>query len=124
MALADLDGDGDLDVVLANRAGSMPHASRVLFNVGDGRFRDSGQELNVIPNKTVLLHDFDDDGDVDVLFENHAFGDYRVVTLGNDGNGRLQWLWPWWLWVAGLAVGLGVIAWITIRRRASSSAFG
>jgi len=47
--VADLDGDGDLDVFAAiqppKKGGSYVSADRVLLNDGSGNFRDSGQRL-------------------------------------------------------------------------------
>ncbi len=86
MALADLDGDGDLDAFLANgrNEGTVPNA--VLFNDGNGRFRDSGQQLGDSGSVAVTLQDFDADGDVDALVSNDwgSFFEY----FWNDGQGQ------------------------------------
>ncbi len=55
MALADLDGDGDLDAFLANGRNERTVPNTVLWNDGDGRFRDSGQQLGEAGSVEVVL---------------------------------------------------------------------
>jgi hypothetical protein len=81
--LADLDGDGDLDVFEVIYGG----LHRVWFNDGTGTFTDSGQELDVGSGNShgVALGDLDNDGDLDAfvtITERMAF----QVWL-NDGAG-------------------------------------
>jgi hypothetical protein len=64
LALGDLDGDGNPDLVAAVLDAS---GSRVLLNEGSGGFRDSGQRLGNSSNTTVALGDIDGDGDRDIL---------------------------------------------------------
>lgn len=82
IALADLDGDGDLDAFLANGRHEDSEPNTVLFNDGAGRFYDSGQRLGQAESSSVVLHDFDMDGDVDALVSNF-WGEY----YWNDGGG-------------------------------------
>ena len=67
VALGDLDGDGDLDIVVAN----VGTGSRVYLNDGDGmgNFSDSGQLLGLgsIATTSITLGDIDGDGDLDIL---------------------------------------------------------
>ena len=89
-ALADLDGDGDLDAYLV-QAGSLASPSdavdRVYFNRGDGRF-----EPGPVPPDAdgygmgVAAGDYDNDGDVDLYVTNVG----PNVLLQNDGQGRFQ----------------------------------
>ena len=83
IALADLDGDGDLDAFLANGRSEVPEPNTVLLNDGKGNFRDSGQSLGNFESWAVALADFDNDGDVDALVSNISWGEY----FWNDGNG-------------------------------------
>ena len=67
IAVADVDGDGDLDMLLGNH----DTPSHVLLNAGDGSFPTStelpgGSE----PTKSIATADVDGDGDLDVLLGN------------------------------------------------------
>jgi hypothetical protein len=86
LALADLDGDGDLDAFLANGRNEAPEPNTVLWNDGQGNFRDSGQRLGDSESWAVALEDFDSDGDIDALISNIAWGEY----FWNEGNGTFQ----------------------------------
>lgn len=69
LALADLDGDGDLDMVVANQT----PPNRLLLNDGKGRFTDASDRLDLpVPLETREVHVFDAnrDGRPDILFLN------------------------------------------------------
>lgn len=83
IALADLDGDGDLDAFLANGRNEMAEPNTVLLNDGMGNFQDSGQLLGNFESWDVVLEDFDNDGDMDALVSNISWGEY----FWNEGNG-------------------------------------
>jgi hypothetical protein len=90
ITLGDVDGDGDLDVVLANagRNGAGTTVS-IYRNDGQGNFA-SGQAFAAGPNPTALAAaDFDHDGDLDVAVTNHGFfaEGTTVTLLKNDGAG-------------------------------------
>jgi len=86
VALADLDGDGDLDAYFAtaSRTGQPLAPDLVWFNDGQGIFGDSGQSLGTASDKRVVLGDLDSDGDLDAMLAN--LGEASEVWL-NDGQG-------------------------------------
>ncbi|MFV2067852.1 MAG: FG-GAP-like repeat-containing protein, partial [Pirellulales bacterium] len=83
VALADLDGDGDLDAMVLLADGG----NRVWLNDGFGRFSDSGQSLGDQASFGVALGDVDGDGDIDALVGNR--GQSNRVWL-NDGQARFS----------------------------------
>jgi len=81
IAAADVDGDGDLDVLLGNQGSP----SRVLLNAGNGSFPTS-IELpgGNATTSSIAAADVDGDGDLDVLLGNS--GSFSCVLL-NAGGG-------------------------------------
>jgi len=90
IAVADVDGDGRLDVYLTTQAGS----NRLLRNAGKGRFEkmpgSENLQLADVIGVTASFADIDNDGDSDLyattvrggnyLFENDGKGHFRDVT--------------------------------------------
>jgi len=92
VVLADMDGDGDLDMVLA----SPSHPNRLLLNDGKGKFTDASDRLELrVPMETreVQVADFNRDGRPDILFSNITSNnagwdkDPQTRILINDGKG-------------------------------------
>ena len=85
--LGDVDGDGDLDVVVANGR-HWPQQNYVFFNRGTGVFsvaRPLGTDLAT--TYACELADLDGDGDLDIVTGNDmALGNVFL----NDGSGRFQ----------------------------------
>jgi len=80
-ALADVDGDGDLDL-LVNTLGM---GTRLFFNDGKGRFAPGKQALNPSGGATTMaLGDADGDGWLDLYI-----GNYRVSALMDMPNARV-----------------------------------
>lgn len=88
IAMADLDGDGDLDIyeAMSITSGYLVAADRVWLNDGTGTFTDSGQRLGSAWNADVELADMDGDGDVDAVVADPA-SDPSVNVYFNDGHG-------------------------------------
>ena len=95
IALADLDGDGDLDMVVANE--SPPN--RVLMNDGKGHFREAPKALQLLTSlETREVHVFDANGDKrpDILFLNLTSNnkkwdkDPQARLLINKGRGKFR----------------------------------
>ncbi len=85
VALADLDGDGDLDAVFANAALT---PSQVWLNDGRGCFADSGQELTA-QGHGVAVGDLDGDRDLDLFITCDTYDSRtrRSQVYANDGRG-------------------------------------
>ena len=87
VALGDVDGDNDLDAVVANFGlASSGEANAVWLNSGSGVFSDSGQTLGSAASYVVVLGDLDNDQDLDAFVGN--FG-ANAVWL-NDGTGTFS----------------------------------
>ena len=92
-ALADVDGDGDLDAYLVQSGrvegvGESGNANRLYLNDGDGHFTmapGSGSEDRGY-GMGVATGDYDNDGDVDLYVTNVGAN----VLLRNDGAGRFE----------------------------------
>jgi Tol biopolymer transport system component len=92
VSVGDLDGDGDLDLVVA-KGRHTPLVDRVLLNDGRGAF--SATDLSPIADRTysAVLADVDRDGDLDILVSNDA-PDRKVVYL-NDGKAHFRLAGTW-----------------------------
>ncbi|MEZ6045276.1 MAG: VCBS repeat-containing protein [Planctomycetaceae bacterium] len=90
--LGDVDGDGDLDAVLALRGQEVDDVtwySRLLLNDGTGDFTVTDQQL--VNNRTsdVSFGDLDADGDLDLVYSFSSTGNtenFNEILL-NDGTG-------------------------------------
>ena len=81
MGAADLDGDGDLDLMVALKDFL---AVQVMFNQG-GTFVAGGQFETGDETKSIAFGDFDGDGDVDAITANRR--DDSATILRNNGAG-------------------------------------
>ena len=96
-ALADIDGDGDLDAYLVQSGGLPGRAdtgvdqvgNRLYLNRGDGFFdaaTDIGDGADTGYGMGVAVGDYDNDGDVDLYVTNYG----PNALLRNDGNGTFS----------------------------------
>ena len=84
VALVDVDGDGDLDL-LVNAIG---HGTRCFVNEGQGRFQDrtaTAGTASLAGSMSLALADVDGDGDLDLYVTN-----YRTYTLRDSFGMRLR----------------------------------
>ncbi len=79
---ADLDGDGDPDVVFANRG-----EANTVFRNGAFSFASTGQSLGSEDSRNVALGDLDGDGDIDIAF---ADGVDDNTTWLNNGSANFS----------------------------------
>jgi hypothetical protein len=82
VAFADIDGDGDLDLVL----NSVGNGTWIYLNDGKGKFAASGEVLNQrLGGTSLALADIDGDGDLDLYVAN-----YRTATIRDQPNTRFS----------------------------------
>ena len=89
VVLCDVDGDGDLDLIVSNRGNSIFPASRstvsIRFNNGNGTF-SGNQDVPVTDATDIAVGDVDGDGDLDFVSPN--WGSPGTVSLClNNGSG-------------------------------------
>jgi hypothetical protein len=93
VALADVDGDGDLDLLAANIALSGPGTVSVRLNGGDatgsntGTFSGGSDPGVGNQPRSVAVGDVDGDGDLDLLTANYGSGTVSVRLNGGDATG-------------------------------------
>jgi hypothetical protein len=92
VSIGDLDGDGDLDIVLA-KGRHDPYVDKVLLNDGKGHFVTSDLGPTADRTYTAALADLDGDGDLDVVVSNDA-PDQKLLYF-NDGKGRFSVAGTW-----------------------------
>jgi|GEM_PF-4922556 len=90
VSAADIDGDGDLDVLSGNEAGTLPNAGSIHWwqNAGSGSFTQQGLDTGPESWGATLFYagDMDDDGDTDVAAISTTYLG-RLATFENQGGG-------------------------------------
>ena len=90
VAFADVDGDGDQDVLITGRNNSNNEISKLYINDGSGNFTEvSGTPFDGVSNGSIAFADVDIDGDPDLLITGliNAGGPEISNLYTNDGNG-------------------------------------
>jgi hypothetical protein len=88
IAFADVDGDGDQDIVVSGSAGGSFKVSGLYINDGTGVFVE--QAINLIEGTSfgaVAFADVDGDDDADFLLSGYQFGEGVSKLYLNDGSG-------------------------------------
>ena len=90
VSMGDLDGDGDLDLVLA-KGRHTPLLDRVLLNNGKGAFVASNLGPTADRTYTAAVADLDEDGDLDVLTSNDRPDKKLVYLQQRQGAVHREW---------------------------------
>lgn len=88
VALGDLDGDGDLDVMAAHppNTPAAPHANQMWLNTGQGAFVAGDSFAGDAPAMDVALGDVNGDGTLDAFFATQTENEVWLNRLGGDHN--------------------------------------
>ncbi|MCA8912636.1 MAG: VCBS repeat-containing protein [Planctomycetes bacterium] len=95
VALGDMDGDGDIDIVTAEFSLTFADSSRIFWNDGHGGFDLQNMTAYAVPMQAICLDvgDIDNDGDTDIVL---GTNDNSNVQAGytyfyfNDGTGNFN----------------------------------
>lgn len=95
VAFEDLDGDGDLDVIISGQDFRPVFSTEFYFNDGDGNFlRDEAQSIN-LKFGDFGLGDIDSDGDPDMVINGlDDMGNFQSRFAINDGAGNFTLVFP------------------------------
>ena len=89
IAAADLEGDGDLDLIVSAEGSCLCNTALDLFvNDGTGSFTRTTTTAGVAPNRLAIA-DFNGDGRPDVALANYRGENFASVAL-NDGSGGFR----------------------------------
>ena len=92
IAFADIDNDGDQDVLITGRSGRLSNISKLYTNDGNGVFTEVLNTPFVrVGDSSVAFADIDNDSDQDVLITGY-FGDGAIITklYNNNGSGEFE----------------------------------
>lgn len=89
--IADMDNDGDLDIIVGNGKFSIPQSNQLWINDGDGKFTLGSEKFDNRITGDIALGDVNRDGLVDVYFSNWSdtAPEWSINSLWlNEGSGR------------------------------------
>ena len=88
IAVADIDGDNDMDVLITG-AGASQNIAKLYTNDGAGVFTEvAGTPFDGVSNSSIAFADVDGDGDQDVLITGNNNTSQKIAKLyTNDGSG-------------------------------------
>ncbi|MDD3626185.1 MAG: FG-GAP-like repeat-containing protein [bacterium] len=87
IVLGDIDSDGDLDMVISGRIGSV-YVTRIYQNDGTGLFTDINTgTVDGARRGNSVIGDIDGDGDLDLIITGWFGSGYTCVIYTNDGHG-------------------------------------
>jgi len=87
IALADIDGDGDLDLIVSGYDGIGYRLDKYINN-GAGNFLAPTNFGTGVYNSSIALGDIDNDGDLDLIVTGDDGSKYRLDKYINDGAGN------------------------------------
>ncbi|WP_324673674.1 FG-GAP-like repeat-containing protein [Hymenobacter sp. GOD-10R] len=87
LAVGDLDGDGDLDILTANRNSPSANTLSVRLNDGNGTFSGTQEVPVAAISYSIVARDVDGDGDLDILSSNE---NSTVSVHLNDGKANFS----------------------------------
>lgn len=89
LAFADIDSDGDQDVLITGRDATNVRSSTLYVNDGLGHFTElMGTPFIPVQDGSLAFADVDDDGDQDVLMTGNIGSDRISKLYRNDGSGN------------------------------------
>mgnify|MGYP002338705258 CR=1 FL=1 len=89
-SVADVDDDGNLDVLLAGQSRGASRSAALYLGNGDGTFSEASVGLPGVSSASTAIGDVNDDGDADLLITGETSSDFVSQTLVTElylGNG-------------------------------------
>ncbi len=86
VAWGDYNNDGKLDVVITGVSDTSALVAAIWRNDGDGTFTDAGANLPGMDLGCAAWGDYDNDGDLDLLFAGNSNDGWITRIYRNDGG--------------------------------------
>jgi hypothetical protein len=87
VALGDLDGDGDLDIVAGNGSYAAGEQNMIYLNDGAGGFTERSFGTDTGRTLSIALGDMNGDGNLDIITGNGKWPGQKNMVFLNDGSG-------------------------------------